>query len=336
MDQGEFDEADAMYRKVLEGQRRSEGENAESTATTYHNLGSLELSRGNFGKAVTLYDLAEERLLVALGEVHPKVAATRMNRANAYFAMRDYKKAAAEIERAMELGKRVWGEEHGRIADMHQLRSAIRGDVGDLDGAEADIRIALEMNRRVRGPHHATVASTLDGLANALESRGKRAEALEIYKEALAIWERIGVEKNGFDVAYVLNNLGYTLQHMDRFAEAEPYMARAVEIRRKLLPPDHPLLVASIYNLAWIYYEWGRHDEALPHWRESIVQREMRYGADHSRTLAARERMAESLTALDRKEEARAILEDVLKRRERLGDEQGAQWTRKRLATASR
>jgi tetratricopeptide (TPR) repeat protein len=248
--------------------------------------------------------------------------------------MREYRKAAVELERALELGKRVWGEEHGRIADMLQLRSAIRSDLGDLDGAEADIRHALELNRRVRGPRHASVASTLDGLANALESRGKRAEAIEIYKEALGIWESIGVEKNGFDVAYVLNNLGYTLQHMDRFAEAEPYMKRAVEIRRRLLPPDHPLLVASIFNLAWIYYEWERHEQALPFWRESIVQREKRYGADHNRVLMARERMAESLAALGRDEEARAILEDVLARREQLGDEHNAQFTRKRLAAA--
>jgi tetratricopeptide (TPR) repeat protein len=134
----------------------------------------------------------------------------------------------------------------------------------------------------------------------------------------------------------VLNNLGYTLQQMDRFAEAEPYMARAVEIRRKLMPPDHPLVVASIYNLAWIYYEWGQHDKALPHWREAIVQRQKRHGADHNRTLTARERMAESLTALGRAEEARAILEDVLARRERNGDEQGAMRTRERLVSASR
>jgi hypothetical protein len=49
-----------------------------------------------------------------------------------------------------------------------------------------------------------------------------------------------------------------------RYAEAEELHKRALVIREKALGPDHPEVARSINDLARLYRDWGRYDQALP------------------------------------------------------------------------
>ena len=54
-----------------------------------------------------------------------------------------------------------------------------------------------------------------------------------------------------------------------RFAEAEPYLRRSLEIRRKELPADHPEIGRAKVTLGDCLVELGRDGEALVLLREA-------------------------------------------------------------------
>ncbi|HMB69419.1 MAG TPA: tetratricopeptide repeat protein, partial [bacterium] len=64
--------------------------------------------------------------------------------------------------------------------------------------------------------------------------------------------------------AYTHNNLGLLYRLMERYDDAERHYLRAVEIRRKHLDSDHPLIAYTLDNLALLYLRTGRPDDAEP------------------------------------------------------------------------
>ena len=65
-------------------------------------------------------------------------------------------------------------------------------------------------------------------------------------------------------MAMSLNNLGLVYMRLGRYAEAEPTLKRALAIREKVLPKDHPDIGQSLGNLAADYRYAGRAADGLP------------------------------------------------------------------------
>ena len=96
-------------------------------------------------------------------------------------------------------------------------------------------------------------ASDLNERAIKLGNAGRYSEAEPLYKQSLAIREKV-LGPNHPDVAASLNNLA-ELYRTGRYTDAEPLLKRALAIREKSLGPDHPEVAASLNNLADCLYE---------------------------------------------------------------------------------
>src|SRR5207248_6544652 len=72
------------------------------------------------------------------------------------------------------------------------------------------------------------------------------------------------------DTIRSMSNLGSTLAHMGKYAEAQKVELEALEIQRRVLGPEHPDTAASTYNLACIAAHLGHREEALSLLREAL------------------------------------------------------------------
>ncbi len=80
----------------------------------------------------------------------------------------------------------------------------------------------------------------------------------------------------------VNRNLGKLLQRKGRYAEAEHFLKRGVEIMEGTLGPDHPKVATSLNNLAWHYTKRGQYAKAEPLLIRALAIAEKTLGPDHT------------------------------------------------------
>jgi tetratricopeptide (TPR) repeat protein len=107
-----FEEAESMYREVLEGQCRSLGEGHLSTLRTMNNLGLLLKDRGKLDEAV---EILEKGLLLAQGALprgHRLIAFFQMNCGTCLMGLERYLEGADHLEEGYQEFKTFLGEDH--------------------------------------------------------------------------------------------------------------------------------------------------------------------------------------------------------------------------------
>ena len=108
----------------------------------------------------------------------------------------------------------------------------------------------------------------VDHLAEAtiLADDGRYEEAEQLLRDALAGLE---AEANGsLLMAAAAAQLAGLLGATGRPAEAMGLYERSLEVRRRLLEPDHPTVAATLHNLAVVCDGAGRPDRARSVWAE--------------------------------------------------------------------
>jgi tetratricopeptide (TPR) repeat protein len=83
--------------------------------------------------------------------------------------------------------------------------------------------------------------------------------------------------------ARLKETLGNVYRSLALYGKADPLLQEALQIRRKMLPPDHPDVATSLHNLGWMYFDQGLTEEAEPRLREALeIRRKIRGGQDGS------------------------------------------------------
>jgi tetratricopeptide (TPR) repeat protein len=77
--QGEYQEAEPVYRKGLEIRQRMLGEEHPDTATSYNNVAMNLNAQGKYEEAEPVFRLAYEILLSTLGDQHPTTKVVYQN-----------------------------------------------------------------------------------------------------------------------------------------------------------------------------------------------------------------------------------------------------------------
>lgn len=119
-------------------------------------------------------------------------------------------------------------------------------------------------------------AERLNRQALSLHQSGKFNEALPLAKEALALRESAG-STDELPIAESLNTLGVVLQESD-YKAARLLLERALRIRERLLPLDHPSIAESLTNLSRTLYAGGQFAEARPLLERAARIREIKIG----------------------------------------------------------
>ncbi len=173
------------------------------------------------------------------------------------------------LTRALAAQRRV-----GRTAETAATLAAL-GEAhrlaGRLDAAEAAFREALSLRREA--PDTLRAASEMD-LAAVLISRGDFDGARGLLARAHARVRRAG---QPVAEARILAELGTAELAARRLDAADRYVTRALALRRRHLPPEHPDFYNSLHALGTLRYQQHQLPEAERLLREAIaLQRRVR------------------------------------------------------------
>ena len=139
---------------------------------------------------------------------------------------------------------------------------------------------------------------------------------------ALAVASWIEQDRMRFaEAGQLLHQTADYLYERGQYAEAEPLLKRAMEVRREALGERHPDYAASLNDLASLYHAMGRHAEAEPLYHRAMEVRREALGERHPDYAASLNDLAELYRATGRHAEAEPLYQRAMEvRREALGE----------------
>lgn len=256
---GRFDEADALYVRVLAARRR--GADPLDLATTLNNLGANRLMLDRAEEAETVLREALALREAGLGGGHPLTAQTLSLLSDALASQGRFEVAVLMQRRALEaLGPGADPVE--RAAALTNLADILKSLDRSAEALPLD-REAFDLTRAALGPGHPETLGAMIGLADALLATGAAAEARPLLVEAL----RLQAATLGSDHPARLQPLfllGVAEGEAGDRAAALTALHEAARIADASLPSDHLARIGARANLGAALAADRRSGEALP------------------------------------------------------------------------
>ncbi len=95
-----------------------------------------------------------------------------------------------------------------------------------------------------------------------------------------------------FEAANLLHNVGIYFYNRGQYQEAEPLIQRALEIRERVLGPEHPDTAQSLNSLALLYWHQGKDEQAEPLIQRALAIYERVLGPEHPDTASSLNNLA--------------------------------------------
>jgi CHAT domain-containing protein/Tfp pilus assembly protein PilF len=141
---------------------------------------------------------------------------------------------------------------------------------------------ALAINKEVLGERHPNYASSLNSLANLLQSRGDYAAARPLYEQSLAINKEVLGERHS-KIVGSLTGLARSLQLQKNYAAARPLFERALALTKDVLGERHPAYAAGLNNLALLLASQGDDAASRPLFEQALAITKDVLGERHPR-----------------------------------------------------
>ena len=148
---------------------------------------------------------------------------------------------------------------------------------GDFDEAKS----LCERSLALRGEETREGPPTLLVLAGALHAKGEFDAAMELARKALDRYkETVGVDHP--DTAVAFQHLGL-LYKESRYSltTAQNRLERALDIRERAFPADHPLIAETSNHLGEVHRARGAYDRAAPLYARALAIYEKQLGPEH-------------------------------------------------------
>ena len=256
---GRFDEADALYGRVLAVRRR--GGDPLELATLLNNIGANRLMMDRAGEAEAALREALALREAGLGGTHPLAAQTLSLLADA-LASQGRLDAAVMMQRRALDALPAGSHPLDRAAALTGLAEMLKA-LGRAQQALPLDREAFELTRTTLGPGHPETVGAMVGLADALLVTGAAAEARPMLIEAV----RLQTAALGPDHPARLQSL-FLLGIAEGEAGDRPAaiaaLREAARVAEVSLPPDHLGRIGSQANLGSALAADRRTAEALP------------------------------------------------------------------------
>lgn len=280
---GDYERAESGFQAVLAKRKKTLGLDHPKVAVSLSDTAAVHQAKGDPTSALPLYAEALEIQRQALGERHDSVAQTLFNMATAHSDLQQWQTAKEQLEASLDITRQVYGEEHPWVADCFHELGNVHRYLGDLEIAESFYRRGLDLRQRLFGEEAPlVVASSLHSLAS-LAAKKNPEEGIALYRQALVLQEGT-LADDDFRLTYSLTSLGRLLLARDQADDAEPYLRRALDIRRQSQSEGHWETGLSEYYLGRCMKHLGRIDEARELLTSSHQHLEATLGADDKRT----------------------------------------------------
>ena len=230
-DKGLTEEAEPIYRLILDTTRSLYGENDIAVSNALNNLAVNLFNQEMYREAQELY---EEDLRISealLGPDDIAVAFTLNNLACLYDRLDEFDKSEPMYQRDIEITMKVRGENHADVATSRNNLAASYAKQRRFPEAEEQYAKALKIRMESFGEKHFSVAETLNNIAALQKAQGKLHEAHDSWTKALAGFEA-AFGKNHFRLRQCLENLLQLAEEMGNTDEMEALGDRLMDLKR--------------------------------------------------------------------------------------------------------
>jgi len=257
---GDLEEAETLYRLVLEKSEALYGADHPKMLASMVNLGALLHERAEFSEAESLYLKA-----IALGNKyfepnHSDLLTTRSNLASMYYGSKNYPKAADQFRELIKVQAESIGVGHPFVCRTRSNLAMTLKKLGQNIEAESLLRynIALLEDQDLEG--HDIYLVNFQNLGSLLVANGNFETALPLLKKVDTAMRDQGIR--GIRFANNLCLLGFALVNLGEADKAEPVLNEAVSIfEADLSPTDWRVSVVKGYQGHCLYH-LGKVDEA--------------------------------------------------------------------------
>jgi CHAT domain-containing protein len=295
--QGNYAQAEPLFRESLELRQRLLGENNIETASSVDNLAGAYQSMKDYARAEPLFRKALAIKRHALGENHPQTVRSLNNLAGLYRSMGDYAKADQLLQESRALRKKILAENRPATpAELNRLALQYRS-LGEFAKAESLYKQVLELRKKTLGEQHLDTAESLNNLAELYRFMGEHAKAESHYRQVIAIRTKLLGEQHA-DTATSLYNLAFWYGSIGAPAKAEPLYWQALKIREKVLGETHPDTITTINNLAFLYNTNRQYAKAKPLYLRALDINKRVLGPEHpdtARSISSLARLYQSM-----------------------------------------
>ncbi len=115
-----------------------------------------------------------------------------------------------------------------------------------------------------------------------------------------------------------LSLLASTHREMGNYEQADVFFTRCLEARERLLGPEHPDTLISVFNLATVFSKQSRFEESIPLRRRELAWCCQQNGEDDSGTLSSINALAIDLRDSGEMQEAETLFRALIATKERL------------------
>lgn len=273
-------------REILDkGAQRIDRELADRPAiqaTLMDTMGTVYTSLGLYDSAIPLVRKAYERRLQLRGPAHEQTAESLAHLGEVLTLRAEYAEAEQRLSESLQIRRTLFGNESKPVADTLMTYADLLQAMGEHAKGERAIREALQIQRKLYGSRpNVEVARSLETLGLNYYDRGLYDDAIRHLREAAAMQDRLHEGKPHPARAQAIDNLASVLMDTGRFAEAEPLVRVALEMKRTLYGEEHPETSASLNNLAYILESQRRFDEAEAAYQDSLSINRKLLGKNH-------------------------------------------------------
>ena len=205
---------------------------------------------GEYAEAQKKYEAALELYRRCLGERHSLIATATYNQADLALKMGDLNEAERLHQKAIDLWSSILQERHPYVARAVDGLAEVHAKRGQYDRAKNLYERALVVRREAGGPYHPDVAWTLVNLATTLAAAGNLQTAIRHVTEAIEIYATTSGADVPDHLARALELRGMFELRRGRTASARTDVTRALSLRRGAFGPSHPLVAATLVQLA--------------------------------------------------------------------------------------
>jgi serine/threonine-protein kinase len=293
---GDGERARTLLQESLDRHRRVYGDEHEKTARAIHALAPLA---PNLDAAGALFSQALEVRQRVLPPNHPDLAMSLGALAQYHNLKADRERSRALYQRALAVFEGP-GARHPKAVGLMNDYASLLGGLSLHAEAEAMQRQAITVGQQVLGPGTLIVANLTNNLGTTLTSLGRLAEAEHAFREAHAQHLAL-LGENHWRTRNLSRNVGRILALQQQYAEALPWMDRAIAVRAS---DDDAGREGIRAQRAWILFRMGRRAEALEQATAAVSALERMTKRDGSVLAISRPLVARMLNEIGRPKDA--------------------------------
>ena len=311
VDQGAYEEAEPLLRKVCTAWQLSPDTQNPSILEAWRNFAEVSVKQKNWPQAEVCYQHLLPICERLLGEEHPETLHSMEQAGRASLAQGKLAQAETYLQRTLNVRERILGPHHPDVAACLNVLATIALERERFDDALVLLGRIQSIYESRAEPEDLALVEVLDNLAVIETAQKHYEQAISALQRSLDIRRRI-LGKEHLDLVENLSNLAALYLTIERSREAEPLLLNALYIYQNAQKPEDLALDSVLTNLATIAMERAHYWEAKMYLERSRGIRSQALGDRSPETAEILYRLALVAVAEKEWEEAKTLLRRAL------------------------